>query len=89
MLVLMDGVLRRADRCPARFRQAGLTLIELMIATTLGIAIVGSAISLLLSAKSTYTLEAENARLLDTGRFVIDNVTRAVRQSAFQVFQPF
>ena len=65
-------------------RQAGLTLIELMIAITLGIAIVGVAITLLLSAKSTYTLEDENARLLDTGRFVIESVTRAVRQSAFQ-----
>lgn len=83
----MDVAMRFARRCPVPLRQAGLTLIELMIAITLGIAIVGVAISLLLSAKSTYTLEDDNARLLDTGRFVIENVTRAVRQSAFQNLQ--
>lgn len=71
-------------RSPESFRQAGLTLIELMIAMTLGIAIVGIAMAMLLSAKSTYTLEDENARLLDTGRFALENITRAVRQSAFQ-----
>ena len=64
--------------------QAGLTLIELMISITLGMLVVAAAISLMLSTKSSYTIEDDTTRLLDTGRYAIESVTRAVRLAAFE-----
>lgn len=64
--------------------QAGLTLIELMISLVLSMLVVAAAIMLLLSSKSSYTVEDDTVRLLDAGRFSIENISRAVRQTAYE-----
>ena len=61
--------------------QAGLTLVELMIAIVLGMLVVLAAIALLLSTKATYTHQDDATRLEDTGRYALEIVTRALRQA--------
>lgn len=64
--------------------QSGLTLVELMISIVLGMLIVAAAITLMLSSKSSYVGEDDSARLLDTGRYAIESMTRTVRQAGFE-----
>lgn len=76
---------RRPPRLSDRFLQAGLTLVELMISLALGMLVVAAAILMLLSSKSSFTIEDDTSRLLDAGRFAIENVSRAVRQAGHEV----
>ena len=64
--------------------QAGLTLIELMISLALGMLVVAAAIMLLLSSKTSFTVEDDTSRLLDAGRFAIENISRSVRQTGYE-----
>ena len=65
-------------------RQRGLTLVELMISITLGMFIVATGLTIFLSSKSTYVGSDDSTRLLDTGRYVLESVTRAVRQTSYE-----
>jgi type IV pilus assembly protein PilW len=69
---------------PLHNRQLGLTLVELMIALTLGLFVAGAASALFLSTKSTYVAQDEEARIVDSGRYAIENVTRALRQASYE-----
>ena len=71
--------MRGARRC-----QAGLTIVELMVAITVGLLVVLAATSLLLSTKTSYLIQDEGARLQETGRYAIESITRAVRQAAYE-----
>lgn len=64
--------------------QKGLTLVELMIAITLGLFVLLAATTLLLSSKAGYTAQDEASQIQDTGRFVIDNISRAIRQAGLE-----
>lgn len=64
--------------------QSGLTMIELMIAMTLGLFVVFSASLLLLSSKTGYVVQDENLRVQETGRFAIELIARALRQTAYE-----
>lgn len=67
----------------AAVRMRGLTVAELMISLTLGllVTLVGSA--LLVSSNSSYLDQTEAARLNDSGRYALEIITRAIRQTAF------
>lgn len=73
-------------RCARRStnREAGLTLVELMVSIALGLGITLAATSLLLSAKSGYLLHKDSAQLQENGRYAIEAVTRAVRQAGYE-----
>jgi type IV pilus assembly protein PilW len=71
-------------RLEARAAQSGLTLVELMISITLGMLVVASAMTLLLSSKSSYVTEDDTSRVLDTGRFALEAITRSIRQAGFE-----
>jgi type IV pilus assembly protein PilW len=64
-------------------RQAGLTLVELMVAMTLGLLVVLAATGLLVSSKNSYTAQDDNIRVQDTGRFALEIITRTVRQTGY------
>jgi type IV pilus assembly protein PilW len=64
-------------------RQAGLTLVELMVAMTLGLLVVLAATGLLVSSKNSYTAQDDNIRVQDAGRFALEIITRAVRQTGY------
>lgn len=67
-----------------RTRQAGLTVVELMVSITLGLLVTMAAMALLLSSRSGYVTQDEGTRIQDTGRYAIESVARAVRQAAYE-----
>lgn len=64
-------------------RMRGLTLAELMVALTLGLLITLAGSALLVLASTGYLNQSEAARLDDSGRYALDIIGRAVRQTAF------
>ncbi len=55
-----------------------------MVSITLGLLVVMVATALLLSSKSGYTTQDDATRLQETGRYALENITRAVRQAAYE-----
>jgi type IV pilus assembly protein PilW len=63
--------------------QAGLTLVELLVSSALGMVVVIAATSLLLSTKDGYMRQDEIARMEETGRYAMEVIGRAVRQAGY------
>jgi type IV pilus assembly protein PilW len=83
--------MRGLDACVRTFgmpsvgkRQSGLTLVELMVSMTLGLLVVMAATGLLVSSKSNYIAQDDDTHVQDTGRYALENITRAVRQAAYE-----
>lgn len=67
----------------ALLAQHGLTLIELMIAMTLGLVIMLITTGVLLSSKAAYISQNQIATVQESGRYAVQLVSRAIRQSAY------
>lgn len=65
------------------FYQDGLTLLELMIAMALGLLIMLTATGLLLAGKAAYLSQNQIAAVQESGRYAIQIISRAIRQSAY------
>jgi type IV pilus assembly protein PilW len=63
--------------------QQGMTLIECMIALTLGMLVILASTALFLSAQKTYLAVDDSARIGDTGAFAMDALAAAIRQAAY------
>ncbi|CDG84429.1 PilW family protein [Janthinobacterium agaricidamnosum] len=61
----------------------GWTVVELLISLATGLLVMLAASALLISTNGNYLNQAEAARLDDSGRYALDTISRAVRQSAF------
>jgi type IV pilus assembly protein PilW len=73
-------------RRPQRFvpvRQCGLTLIELMIAMTLGMGVILMAGTLLLGVKNSYLNIHDSALMEDSARHALEVIAQALRQANF------
>ena len=66
------------------YRQAGVTLVELMVSLTLGLLVLLVATALLLSSKAGYTTQDEATRLHETGAYSTEIIARALRQAAYE-----
>jgi type IV pilus assembly protein PilW len=64
--------------------QKGLSLLELLIALTLGIFILASLIGLFVNTKGTYRLNENLARLQENGRFAISFLSRDLRLTDYK-----
>lgn len=77
-------------RCCTHYRlakhcsQAGLTIVELMISLTLSLLVILAATALLLSSKSGYAAQDDGTRIQETGRYALESIARAVRQTAYE-----
>ncbi|MGR2663604.1 MULTISPECIES: PilW family protein [Chromobacterium] len=71
-----------ANRVPSS-KQLGLTLIELMIAITIGLMVSLAVASLYLSNQQTNKAQAGHAQMQDNGRFAMAQIGRLVRQAGF------
>lgn len=67
-----------------RLRQAGLTLVELMIALALGALITLAAAGLFSIANASYATQLDAAAVDDGGRYALDLIGRAVRQAGLR-----
>lgn len=65
-------------------RQGGMTIVELMIALTLGMIVTLLAGSVLMSANAAYASQMELANIDDAGRFALATIERAVRQAGYR-----
>jgi len=68
-------------------RQAGVTLVELLVSMALGLTVLLAAGSLLVSANAAYVAQAESAAMDEGGRHALELVSRAVRQAAWVDWQ--
>lgn len=59
-------------------RQAGVSLVELMIAMTIGLLLIAVVGNVYLAGRQSFQDQDESARLQETGRFVLDTVSRIV-----------
>jgi len=60
----------------------GLTLVELLVALTVGLGVVLASARLLLLANDAYAVQADRAAIDDAGRFAIELLGRSLRQAA-------
>uniref|UniRef100_UPI00293D7FEA PilW family protein n=1 Tax=Janthinobacterium sp. TaxID=1871054 RepID=UPI00293D7FEA len=67
----------------ARRRQRGLGVAELLVGLALGLVVTLAGAALLVSTSASYLTQVEAARLDDSGRYALDVIGRALRQSAF------
>lgn len=65
------------------FRQRGLTLVELLIALAMGLALLAGVATLFLANKETYRVQEAVARAQETGRFTLALLTRDVQRAGF------
>lgn len=63
--------------------QAGMTLIELLVAMTIGAITVGGAYKIYNDSRRTYELVKEVAEIQDSGRLALFRLTRLIRQAGF------
>jgi type IV pilus assembly protein PilW len=64
-------------------RQAGLSLIELMIAITLGLILMTGVVQVFLSSKTVFSTQQAMSRIQETGRLAIDFLARDIRMAAY------
>lgn len=64
--------------------QKGLSLIELMIAITLGLIIVAAMISLYVNAQESYRINENMSRLQENARFAVSFITRDIRMADYR-----
>ncbi|MGZ8292201.1 MAG: PilW family protein [Telluria sp.] len=64
-------------------RAQGMTMVELMVALAVGLLVLLLAASMLVSANRGHSAQEEAARLDDSGRFALETIARAVRQTAW------
>lgn len=62
---------------------AGLTLVELMVAITIGLIILTAVIRLFTTSRATYTLEEGLARVQESGRFAVEFLAQDIRMAGY------
>lgn len=61
--------------------QAGFSLVELMIAITLGLIVLLAIGSIYIGSRQTYRVQEDNARLQEAGRYALEVIGRGLRQA--------
>jgi type IV pilus assembly protein PilW len=64
-------------------KQAGLSLIELMISITLGLVLMGGVVQMFVSSKTVFTTQQSMSRIQETGRLAIEFLSSDIRMAGF------
>lgn len=70
-------------RCGRARKIAGLSLVELMVALTIGLIILAALVRLFATSRSTYTLEEGLARVQESGRFAMEFMAQDIRMAGY------
>jgi type IV pilus assembly protein PilW len=62
-------------------RQAGLTLVEMMVAITIGLVVLLAIGSIFIGSRQTYRVQEDNARIQEAGRYALEVIGRSIRQA--------
>ena len=65
-------------------RQAGLSLVELMIAITLSLLLIAGVLQIFLSSKQTYATNNALSRVQESGRFAMEFLTQDIRNTGYK-----
>lgn len=82
----MKSLLRlRALRSPTKTsrKQQGLTLVELMIAMTIGLLLLGGIIAIMISSRQTYRVNEALSRMQDNARYAFQLMSRDIRMAGY------
>lgn len=63
--------------------QAGLTLLELLIAMSLGLLLLFGIGTIFVGSNQTYRVQEQNARIQESGRFALEILGRSIRQAGY------
>ncbi len=66
------------------YKQSGMTLVEIMIAMTLGLVLTGGVIQLFLTSKQTFRMNEAMALVQESGRFALETIARDLRMAGYQ-----
>jgi type IV pilus assembly protein PilW len=66
---------------PGAHRQRGFSLVELMVAITIGIILLAGVLQIYLSSKQSYRVQEATSRLQENGRFAIELLGRDIRDA--------
>lgn len=69
----------------ARSRNRGLTLVELMIALTVGLVLIGITVSVFMSMRASYGFQDGLSRVQENGRFATLTLSRELRMAGYQL----
>ncbi len=73
-------------RIAHRARQAGVTLVELLVAMTIGLVITIAALAMLILGRGSFEAVDSTSQLMDRERFAMDIINRVVSQAGYQEF---
>ena len=65
------------------YHQRGLTLLELLVAITLGLAVVTGTIQIYLGTSQTYRVQEAQSRIQENGRYALEVLNREIRMVGF------
>lgn len=68
---------------PYRARQSGLSLVEMMVAMTIGLFVAGMVATVFLSARQSARYQEATGRLQENARFALDLMSHAVRNAGY------
>lgn len=77
--------MRLSRRLEGADREAGLTLVELLVAAAMSVIVVGAASAMLISAVKGQPKLSKKAQSISTARYVLERMTREIR-NGIQVF---
>ncbi|MFZ1546430.1 MAG: prepilin-type N-terminal cleavage/methylation domain-containing protein, partial [Candidatus Nitrotoga sp.] len=61
--------------------QAGFSLVEFMIAITIGLVVLLAVGSIYIGSQKTYRVQEDNARIQESGRYALEVIGRSIRQA--------
>ena len=64
-------------------RQAGVGLVEIMVAVTLSLILMAGLVQVYTGNKQTYRIQESLSRVQENGRFALDFITRDLRSAGF------
>jgi type IV pilus assembly protein PilW len=67
----------------ARFEQGGLSLIELMVAITIGLFLLAGAVTIFINSKRTYNEQQDVSRIQENLRFATETISRDLRMAGY------
>ena len=65
-------------------QQSGLTLIEIMIALSIGVVLISGIIQIFVSTKQSYRVNEALSRMQENGRFAMDFIARDIRMADYR-----
>jgi type IV pilus assembly protein PilW len=72
----------------SRNREAGISLVEMMIALSIGLLLTVTVGTILSGSLQIFRVQGENARIQESGRFLMDTLGRQITQAGYTAISP-